>query len=321
MKLRALLEECEYKVVKGDVNTNIEYITEMEEECRENSLFILYKDDEGLPEIETARKNGAIAVVAEEALDVEGDFVYITVPDARKAMAKISKKYFNNPTFNFRLIGVTGSSGKTDVIRLIARILKKNNKKIGTIGTEKNYIDGVVLEDRNIAQNTIKLQHLFHEMAVENVSDVVMEVSSRTIAGDRVYGVNYDVAVFTNLHYDESDDFYKDLDDYKNNKREIFKKSAKAAVNMDDESYLCMIKGIEFRTLLTYSVENESADLYAYDLEEGDFGRRFTLRYLDEDYRVEMSCGDFDIHTVLAAMGACLLSNNSMKNIMKGLCG
>ncbi len=321
MKLKALLEGCNYDLVKGDLDVNIEYITEMQDEVREKSLFILYRENEGEAELKKALSRGASAVIAQKEVEIDGDFTFVKVDDARIAMAKISQKYFNNPSFNFRLIGITGSTEKTPTIKLIANILKKLNKKVGTIGTEENYLDGKVLEDKNVAQNTIKLQHLFHEMALENVSDVVMEVSSRTIAGDRVHGINYDIAVFTNLEYDqaEKDTFYDGIDDYKNHKREIFIKSAKAAVNMDDENYEYMIDGIDFRTLITYSIKNESAVLYAYDVERTSEKTSFFVRYLDEDYKVDVLGDEYSVHTILAAMSVCLLANISMAGILKVL--
>ncbi len=325
MKLKALLEDCDYEVVKGDDNVNIQYITELAEEVKDRSLFISSEENAtlALEKTKKAIQNGAVAVLCTKGELFDGDVTIIKVSDARKAMANVSIKYFNNPAFNFRLVGVSGSTGKTPTITIISKIFKKIGKKIGKIDNNENVIDGKVLNE-DVHQNSIKLQHLFHEMAVANVSAVIMEVSSRTIEIDRVHGVKYDISVLTNIKTGHHK-FYDGLDNYINTKRKLFENSRMAVVNADDKSYSKVTAGIEFEKFLTYSLKNDMSDLFAYDINIDGDKLSFKFIYLDESYKVNINISEFQkneeeaVYNVLAGIGTCILGNVKVRDIVEAL--
>ncbi len=326
MKLRSLIEECNYKRILGNEEVNIKYITETPEEVKESSLFVSSQEDIDVQKanIKLAVQKGAIAVLYSGGFDIDEDVTVVEVEDFRKAMASISIKYFNTPTFNFRLIGVAGSTGKTPTINVIEKILLTKGKKVGRIDTNRNTVNSEVLVEEHLSQNSIKLQHLFHEMALVNVSDVVMEVSSRTIEVEKIYGVEYDIAVLTNI-INEKIDFYKTFENYIESKKKLFKKSRMAVINMDDENSSYMLEGCTFEEVITYSTSNSDAKLYASEIERVDGKLIFSLDYDGDKYRINLDENKFlsvksdNLHNILAGIGACLLARVSMHDIIKGL--
>ncbi len=317
MKLKSLLEECKYEIVKGEENINIQYITGMADEVRENSLYILTDRDDAKAKVEKALKKGAIAVLSD--FDVEADAcTLIKTADVRKSMAKISIKYFNRPSFNFRLTGITGSTGKTATINLVQKVMMSLKRKTAIIGTDENIVDGKVLGDKNIDQNSIKLQHLFHEIASANVSDVLMEVSSRTIVGDRIHGVRFDIAVFTNIK-NERTDFYENFENYLKSKREIFEQSSSAVVNMDDENWKYMVEGLDFKKLVRYSSVNENAEIFAKNVSQDGDRLSLDLVYDEKVYKLSLIDCKCNMQNILAAVAVCILSNISIDAIVAGL--
>ncbi len=326
MILKALIEECNYKKILGDKEVNIKYITETPEEVKDDALFVCSVEEIEIQKenINLAVEKGAVAIIYSGGFDIDSDITVVEVEDVRKAMASISIKYFNNPTFNFRLIGVVGSTGKTPTISIIEKILLTKGKKVGRIDTNRSALNSEVLVDEHISQNSIKLQHLFHEMALENVSDVVMEVSSRTIEVDKIYGVEYDIAVLTNI-INEKIDFYKTFENYVESKKKLFKNSRMAVVNLDDENSSYMLEGNDFEELISYSTLDDKANLYAYDIERLNGRLVFSLDYNENKYRINLEESKFvseksdDLHNILAGIGAALLARVSMHDIIKGL--
>ncbi len=326
MILKSLIEECNYNKITGNKEVNIKYITETADEVRQSSLFVSSEDDIEIQKanIKKAVEKGAVAVLYSGGFDIDEDITVVEVENFRKAMASISIKYFNNPTFNFRLIGVAGSTGKTPTISVIEKILITKGKKVGRIDTNRNTVNSEVLVEEHLSQNSIKLQHLFHEMALVNVSDVVMEVSSRTIEVEKIYGVQYDIAVLTNI-INEKLDFYKTFENYVESKKKLFKKSRMAVINLDDENSSYMLEGCDFEEVITYSTQNSEANLYASSIERVAGRLLFSLDYNGSKYRINLDESHFlsvksdDLHNILAGIGACLLARVSMHDIIKGL--
>ncbi len=311
MKLNALLEDVSYKLLKGDDNVNIKYISEDSRKVQKSGVFIALTGDDvdGHDYIDDAIENGACAVIVSKDVDVEEDVVVIKVDDIREVMAKIAIKYFNAPANNFRLIGVTGTNGKTSTVILIEKILNSIGKKTGRIGTIENVINGRAIKTKNTTPDSITLQHLFHEMRNENVSDVVMEVSSHGLVLKRVFGVQYDIAVFTNLTHEHLD-FHKTFEEYKKAKKMLFKITNKAVINIDDPYGEYMVEGVELEKVISYSTKDDSATLYAKDIKMSMEGCSFTLVYDGKEYKTKIqTAGLFSIYNALAAIGAVLFAN------------
>jgi UDP-N-acetylmuramoyl-L-alanyl-D-glutamate--2,6-diaminopimelate ligase len=167
-----------------------------------------------------AISKGAKAVVSDQISTLKNYPVY-KVDDCRAALALMSKVYFDNPSSKVKLIGVTGTNGKTTITNIINYVLQKNGKETGLIGTNGNFIKGKFLETEHTTPESLELNQLLNLMAGEGVEYVVMEVSSHALALKRVYGLDFDAAIFTNLT-PEHLDFHLDMEEYFNTKKMLF---------------------------------------------------------------------------------------------------
>lgn len=255
--------------VKGDINRNIEHISYNSKEIRQGSLFFAISGQkvDGHFFIEEAIKKGAKAVVYEIGHFIPSehtDITWIGVNDSRDALAWISAKFYGNPSEKLKIIGITGTNGKTTTSYLIRDILKRYGKKTGVIGTIKYLID----DEERVAIHTTpeapEFQELLHEMIFKGVEYVITEVSSHALALKRVDYTKFDVAVFTNLSRDHLD-FHKDMEDYFNAKKRLFtellKNDAVAVINLDDAYGRKLIEQLSNKKIL-YSMENPQADIY-----------------------------------------------------------
>ncbi len=166
-----------------------------------------------------AYRRGAVAAVAERPVPGEGGLV--VVPDGREALALLSAAFYGFPSRRLRLIGVTGTNGKTTTTHLSKPCLEQAGHKVGLIGTIHHLIGNEVLQTHRTTPESLDLQRLLFQMAERGMEYAVMEVSSHAVALKRTVGTEYDVAVFTNLSLDHLD-FHADLDDYAAAKAQLF---------------------------------------------------------------------------------------------------
>jgi len=255
--------------VKGDININIDYITYNSKDVKEASLFLAISGQkaDGHFFIEEAIKKGARAVVYEIGYFIPSEYADITwigVNDSRDALAWISSKFYVNPSERLKIIGITGTNGKTTTSYLIREILKRYDKKTGVIGTIKYLID----DEEKVAVHTTpeapEFQGLLNEMLLKGVEYVITEVSSHALVLKRVDYTKFDIAVFTNLSRDHLD-FHKDMEDYFNAKKRLFtellKKEGVAVINFDDIYGRRLAEQLSAKKI-TYSIENPQADIY-----------------------------------------------------------
>ena len=183
-----------------------------------------------------AVENGAKLLVVEKQLKI--DIPQIVVNDSRKAASLLAKLFFGDPTSKFTLVGITGTNGKTTIATLIEMILRKNGMQTGFVGTFGYMINGKTFKTERTTPDIVELNRIFHQMAEAKVKYVVMEVSSHALALDRVYGLHFDAAVFTNLTHEHLD-FHKTMNDYEKEKFKLFdnlaEKNGTAFINIDDE--------------------------------------------------------------------------------------
>ena len=201
------------------------------------NVFVCIKgfETDGHKYASAAVKNGAVLVVAEDMVDVDVPVWY--VENSRTEIAEMACKYYDNPSKKFKLIGVTGTNGKTTITYLIRSIIEEAGLRIGVIGTNQNIIGDKVLVTQSTTPttpNALELQQLFAEMEQSGADGVVMEVSSHALELERVHGCHFDVGVFTNLTRDHLD-FHKTMENYLAAKAKLFDISAKGVVNFDDE--------------------------------------------------------------------------------------
>ena len=207
MELRKILNGIEDIKVKADLNSNIDMIECDSRKIKQNGMFVAIKgfDIDGSLYIKQAIDNGAIAIVIEEGTkikktDIKENTNIIIVPNTRIALAKMACNFYDNPSRKFKLIGITGTKGKTTTSFMLKSILEKHGNKVGLIGTVANYIGSKNLgESSRTTPESIELQKLFSQMVEEKVDTVVMEVSSQSLKLHRVDGCEFDYGIFTNF--------------------------------------------------------------------------------------------------------------------------
>ena len=244
MKLKQLFENVNAVSLCADNELDISGISYDTRVLRRGDLFVAirgYKTD-GHDYINTAVDCGAVCIVCEEAPEIE--IPYVLVEDSRKVLAMVSSTWFKNPGKKLKLVGVTGTNGKTSVTNLIKRIIEKNvNSKVGLIGTNGNFIGDRLLPSEHTTPESFEMQKLLDKMILEGCEYVVMEVSSHALYLSRVYGIEYDVAVFTNLT-PEHLDFHGTMEEYAAAKAILFRNCKKAVINIDDKYaflfFLCL---------------------------------------------------------------------------------
>jgi len=271
-----------------------------------------------------ASEAGAAAFLVEDktAAFPEGKPV-IFVENTRKAMGQIAANLYSHPAEKMRLVGVTGTNGKTTTTHFIENILRANGRKTGLIGTAGVQVAGNTLDISFATATTpdpLELHRIFAEMLRMGVQDVIMEVSSHALALHKMEGLTFDVGVFTNLTQDHLD-FHGTMENYHDAKAQLFKISRTAVVNQDDPSTPTMIKLFNGDPCLFYGFSAE-ADLRAlhiqtaahgmtFDLDFGGVMRYFTLPML----------GRYNVCNCLAAVGTAFLLGIDMEKIREGAAG
>ena len=217
--------------VKGDLEIEVKGIQSNSKEIKKGELFIAIKgfDVDGHQYIGKAIENGATVVMIEEGCDMKSlsipeGITIVMVKNTREALAICSANFYGNPSRKFKLIGVTGTKGKTTTTFMIKEILEKAGKKVGLIGTIATYRNGKkIKESDRTTPESLELQREFAEMAKEGIEAVVMEVSSQSLKLHRVDGCEFDMVLFTNFSEDHiSEKEHPDMQDYFQSKLKLF---------------------------------------------------------------------------------------------------
>jgi UDP-N-acetylmuramoyl-L-alanyl-D-glutamate--2,6-diaminopimelate ligase len=263
-----------------------------------------------------AQLKGAVCVVCER--DIKGlEIPLIKVENSRVALAKASHAFFGHPSREFKLIGVTGTNGKTTVTYLIKRILEQNGQKVGLIGTNQNIIGDRVLEAKNTTPESYELAKLFRDMANEGCNFVVMEVSSHSLALHRVDCCEFYIGIFTNLTQDHLD-FHVSMENYSNEKLKLFNMCKNGIINTDDAFGEKIIASATC-SCISYGVD--TGKIKAENITTSERGVEFDC--LGERIYLGIP-GRFSIYNALAAISAGCLSGfeiNSIANALKGASG
>lgn len=257
--------------------------------------------DDGTRYIEEAISKGASAIVSEKETEIAGAAA-IRVENARRAMALFSKVFFGDPSSGLNLIGITGTNGKTTTACMTKAIFEEAGIPCGLIGTI-NYEFGSVKEDSSLTTpDSVELNMLLAKMKDAGMRSCVMEVSSIALAMDRVYGLNYSTALFTNLT-SEHLDFHRDMQGYFNAKKILFddlSEDARAITNADDEYGEAMIRDTRAEKIY-YSVSRNTG-FCPQDLNVSVNGISFKLEYEGHSARIESSLtGRFNVYNILSA--------------------
>lgn len=321
MKLSGLLMGIDHQLMKGNLDINIKNIANNSKQVEEGSLFVCIDGFEvdGHQYIENAITKGAKAILVQKTVEVEENVTVVLVENTRSALAHIASIYYNHPSQNFDLVGVTGTNGKTSTVFLIKNILEAYGKKTGIIGTIENRIGDQVLETSRTTPESIELQKLFSKMVEANVNAVLMEVSSHALDLYRVDATRFDIGVFTNLTLDHLD-YHKTMENYRNAKLKLFHKCPVGVINVDDEAGKYMIKWGTCKENITYGCENNEATLNALGRRSKITGTEFYLNLQGEEHLFEIQTpGKFSVYNALAAIGVCLKLGVPMDVIKEAL--
>ena len=263
MILKSLLKGLDYEVIKGNEESKVQNIRYDNRKIEQGDAFVCVKGFkvDGHSFIGDAIKKGAKALIVQEDVSVQEDITIIKVRDTRKALAIMSSNYFGNPKDKLKIIGITGTNGKTTSAFIIKSILEKAGFMTGLIGTIANYIGNKKVDAVRTTPESYELHELFKNMVDAGVEYCVMEVSSHSLELDRVYGVQFEEGIFTNLTRDHLD-FHKTFENYYNAKFKLFERSNHSIINLDDPYGANIVNDIEERGVKTkfstFSIEKES---------------------------------------------------------------
>ena len=323
MKLSEVLKGIEEVNVRGNMDIDVPEITYDSRKVNPGDMFVAiigFKTD-GHSFIESAIQNGAkIIVMQEGSFDIgmipEGITVVLS-KDTRMLLPKIACNFFNNPTREFKVVGVTGTKGKTTTTYMIKSILEQAGKKVGLIGTIANYLGDRCEEAQRTTPESLDLQRMFREMADNKVDVAVMEVSSHSLALDRVWGVDFDLGIYTNLTQDHMD-FHKTFDNYLEAKAKLFTMCKEGFVNCDD-MYARKLMNLATCPITTYGIDNNPF-VSARDIIITNSYSDFKMPFNKVITRIKVGIpGRFTVYNALAAICACIRLGCSVEAVLAGL--
>ena len=311
MELKKLLVGLEGIKAKGDINVEITGIEKNSKEVKEGYLFIAIKgfSTDGHQYVESAIENGATAVMLQEGCDLKAmkipeNVTVLVAKDTREALAICSCNFYGNPSAKFKLIGVTGTKGKTTTTFMIKEILQRAGKKVGLIGTIATYINDKKIKDSDrTTPESLELQQIFKQMVDEGVECVVMEVSSQSLKLHRVTGCKFDIVLFTNFSEDHiSEKEHPDMKDYFNSKLKLFEMCKTGIVNADDLYAAKIPRLFPESNIVTYGIDNY-ANVLAKDITITNAYVDFKVKLTDRNERVKTGIpGRFSVYNSLAAI-------------------
>lgn len=329
MTIEQLVSVLNNVEVKGDVNKEIEFITHDSRRVRKNTLFVCICGTrvDGNKFIPQAIEAGACAIMTEKDVEVPADITVIKVPNMREAMELAVPYFYDYPGKKMRMIGVTGTNGKTSSTYMLRDILRKASYKVGVIGTIKIMIEDEEMPIHNTTPDVIDLQEILDKMYKQNIDYVVMEVSSHALDMNRIAGCEYDTAMFTNLTQDHLD-YHKTMENYALAKAKLFdslsapnlvKTNKNAVINLDDElGSKTMIEHTKCN-LITYGIKNDAV-LKAENVEIKASGASFDVKYKDDCVHFDLKVtGMFNVYNILGVIGVALAEKISFDIIKETL--
>ncbi len=250
-----LLKDLISNVDNEFANIQITGITSDSREIKDGYAFVCIKGvaDDGHKYAFDAASKGAAVVITERKMNVDNELV---VSDTRELYANMCAKWFGNPADSLKLIGVTGTNGKTSITYMLKSILEHLGFKVGLIGTIQNMIGDETIETKNTTPGVYELNRLFAQMKDKGCQYVVMEVSSHALDQKRVYNLTFDAAIFTNLTQDHLD-YHITMENYLAAKKRLFSMCKTAIVNSDDEYCEKLVEGLDCK-VVSYSLSDDS---------------------------------------------------------------
>ncbi len=310
MRLDKLLERLDYEVVQGSDGIEITTLANDSRKVQEGSAFVCISGavSDGHKYAQDVCEKGAFAVIVEKDVEVPEHVTVIKVSDTRYALALMSAAYFGYPAEKLKVIGITGTKGKTTTTYMIRSILEGVGHKVGLVGTIEAVIGDQTIPAANTTPESFTIHQYFAKMVEAGCDSVVMEVSSQGLMLHRTAGIQFEIGIFTNLGKDHiGPNEHKDFDDYKRCKAMLFQQCKLGIANVDDKYFEDIFKDATCRTE-TFGF-SEGADLRAENVElvsrPGYLGVAYHVSGL-MDFDVEIDIpGTFSVYNSLTAIAVC----------------
>ncbi len=307
---RELLKDLKYEVVSGSIDVNISELVYNTKKVKKECMFVCIKGStfDSHDVAGEAAKNGAVVIVAEHPVEVPEGTAVVLVEDTRYALALISAAYFHYPAKKLKVIGITGTKGKTTTTFMIRSILEHAGIPTGLIGTIEVIIGDKHIPAHNTTPESYEIQEYFAQMVEAGCKVAVMEVSSQGLMLHRTAGILFDIGIFTNLAPDHiGENEHASFEDYMECKSRLFRQCKLGIVNADDEHVSDILKGHTCE-VETYGF-SEKADIRATDLKlvnrPGFLGVDYHVSgLLDFDVEIDMP-GRFSVYNSLVAIAVC----------------
>lgn len=285
--------DIEYKEKDAD----IKFITDDSRKCKKDCIFICTKN--GTDHVKQATEKGAVLVVAESEVCEN----CVVVPDARKAFALLAAEFFEKSHKRLRLIGVTGTNGKTTVSEMLYAIFTFANKKCGLVSTVRNISDDSEAQAQFTTPDPFSLHKMFSELCENGAEYCIVECSSQGLFQKRLYGLNFEIAILTNFTRDHLD-YHLTQENYLNAKKILFGQCENGIINLDDEKaheFMSCVRG----KVITYSLSKNEADFTAKSIRMSEEGSDYAFVGNSIIHRVKLNIpGMFNIENSMAALSA-----------------
>lgn len=324
MKISKLWDFIEVLDVKGDPEAEVTGVSYDSREVKPGHLFVCVEgfNWDGHDFAEQALQNGARVLMVQREIPVAGPGVtVIRVKDSRKAMAAVGHVFYDFPSQKLKVIGVTGTNGKTTTTYLIKSVLESAGHSVGLMGTIAIRIGDKEIPALRTTPESLDLHRLFAEMVEDGIEYAVMEVSSHSLDLDRVGYVDFDYGIFTNLTRDHLD-FHGNMKNYLDAKIKLFKSTDKFnVINADDPSSDTILERIKNSPTpaVTYGIKTR-ADFSARDIQLDPTGVKYNLAWKGKNIPIEVRIpGIISVYNSLAAAAALLCEGISPEHVQRGL--
>jgi UDP-N-acetylmuramoyl-L-alanyl-D-glutamate--2,6-diaminopimelate ligase len=312
MNLRNLIASIQPTWVGGSLNVEITSIHCDSREVQPGGLFIALpgQNTDGTKYAVDAVHNGAVAVIAQERLELPGEITMIEVSNARASMADVANEFYQRPGIHLKTIGVTGTNGKTTTTHLVKHVLDSALQLCGVVGTIHHAVGSEIIPADRTTPESLTLFKLLWQMRSAGCRCVAMEVSSHALVQDRVRGLEFDVAVFTNLTQDHLD-FHHTMEEYYAAKSRLFdllrggKRPGVAVVNIDDRYGQQLVRALGHEVRCVTYGKSAAADFRASDIRMDVKGTTFQLNATGKSFLVRLPLiGQFNVANCLGALAA-----------------
>lgn len=320
MKFKDLLNNLDFSIISGELDININKIVYDNRKIEPGDVFFCIKGfkTDGHNFAEAAIAAGASAIVCQDVIEgLDTCCTVIKVENTRKALAIAASNYYGEPSKKLKIIGITGTNGKTTSTFMMKAILEEAGYKVGLIGTIVNYIGDRKIVSQRTTPESLELHQMFKEMVDNKVTHCVMEVSSHSLALHRVHGIEFSEAIFTNLTQDHLD-FHETFENYYNAKLLLFKNSRVSIVNIDSEYGKRILNDVTNEKVI-YGL-NEHSLLSAENIIMHSNGIEFDLTYRGETVPVYLNIpGRYNIYNALGSATACVMEGATLSDVKRAL--